>query len=208
MSFSVSVVIGTFGDSSWADLARERALPSALDQAYAVHAHRDTLAEARNAGLASVETEWCLVLDADDELEPGYVEAMGRGTADVRGPMARYVRAGHERLWQPRVAGHTHDCAAECLRDGNWLLIGAAVRTELLRRAGGWKDYDWSEDYSTWIRCWKAGGTFELIPDAIYRAYVRRDSRNRGATREAKLAAHEQIHRDEFPELYEEAACG
>lgn len=202
----VTVVVGTFGDPAWRDLAYSRAIPSVPENVPVIHRHGSTLAQARNEGLALVTTEWVIFLDADDELEPGYIEAMERGTADVRGPLARYIRGAQQKLWQPRVAGHQHDCTAECLPDGNWLLVGATVRTELLRRAGGWRDYPWSEDWSTWIRCWKAGATFELIRDAIYRAHVRLDSRNRGATQEARLAAHQEIHRAEFPELYEAAA--
>ena len=202
----VTVVIGTFGGPEWVKLAHDRAVPSAEGQASVIHRHGTTLAQARNEALALVETEWVIHLDADDELDPGYVEAMNRGSADVRGPMALYLRDGQERLWQPQVAGHTHECTAECLADGNWLLIGATVRTELIRRAGGWRDFAWSEDWSTWIRCWKAGGTFELIRDAIYRAHVRLDSRNRGADQKARNAAHWEIHRAEFPELYAEAA--
>lgn len=196
----VTIVVATFGDESWAELARERAIPSAEAQAPCVHVHGGSLAASRNAGLAIVSTEFVVFLDADDELEVGYVEAMSRGSADVRGPIARYVEDARERLWQPRVWGHEHDCEAECLRDGNWLLIGSAVRTELLRRAGGWRDFPWSEDWDTWIRCWKAGATFELVPDAIYRAHVRRDSRNRGASQDEKLAAHEAIYQANFAE--------
>jgi glycosyltransferase involved in cell wall biosynthesis len=197
----VTIVIGTFGGVEWMNLARERAFPSAQAQGVPViHRHGNDLAQARNHGLALVQTEWVIHLDADDELEPGYVEAMEAGTADVRGPLARYVDGARERLWQPRVFNHDHDCTAECLRDGNWLLIGSAVRTDIIRAAGGWRDFPWSEDWSTWLRCWKQGATFELIPDAVYRAHVRHDSRNRGASAEVKQAAHEAIYRDAFPE--------
>lgn len=207
MGLDVTVVVATYGDGAWIDLARERAIPSAkLAGAPVVHSHGPSLHEARNRGAATCSTEWLCFLDADDELSPDYFGQMEKGTADVRAPMALYIEKGRERLWQPRVAGHTHDCVAECLRDGNWLLVGSVVRRELFDAAGGWKDYPWSEDWSTWIRCWKAGGTFELVRDAVYRAHVRRDSRNRGATRKARLEAHWQIHREEFPELYEEAA--
>lgn len=192
---NVTVCIGTFGDARWYDLARERAVPSALKQAPVVHAHRSTLVEARNAALASAESEWVIHLDADDELEPGYVDAMAVGTADVRGPVARYVDGSRSHVWQPRVAGHKHDCVADCLSAGNWLLVGAAVRTDLARKAGGWRDFSWSEDWDLWVRCWLHGATFELIPDAIYRAYVRRDSRNRGQTMLEKLDAHRKIAR-------------
>jgi glycosyltransferase involved in cell wall biosynthesis len=195
----VTVCIATFGGDEWKTLA-QRARASAEPQAPVLHVHADTLHEARNRALAAVETEFVVYLDADDELEPGYIAAMATGTADVRGPVARYIHGQRGRLWQPRVSGHQHDCTSDCLSDGNWLLIGSAVRTELLRAAGGWRDFPWSEDWDTWLRCWKAGATFELIPTAIYRAHVRTDSRNRGATREARLAAHQAIYRANFPE--------
>lgn len=199
MGLDVTVTVATFGDQRWLDLALERAIPSAKDQARVVHSHRQNLADARNTALAQVETEWVIHLDADDELEPGYVEAMASGTADVRGPLVRYMLDGHERnLWQPRVWGHRHDCEASCLGDGNWLVVGSAVRTAMVRNVGGWRDFPWSEDWDLWLRCWKAGATFELVRDAIYRAHVRPDSRNRGATQEAKAAAHRAIYEVNF----------
>lgn len=196
----VTVAVGTYGDESWSWLAQTRAKPSALEQEVPViHCHANSLAEARNQALREVNTEWVIHLDADDELEPGYVEAMLEGTADVRGPVARYMIDGRERnLWQPRVAGHRHTCGAACLRDGNWLIVGSMARVRILRRAGGWRDWDWSEDWDMWIRCWRAGATFELVKGAIYRAHVRQDSRNRSATQAAKLAAHRAIEAANF----------
>lgn len=203
----LTVITGTFGDFSWQHLARTRTWPSVVQEKLPWrHVHGDTLAKARNAALAKVETEWVCCVDADDELEPGYAEAMARGTADVRGPMALYVHGARERLWHPRVAGHHHTCSADCLPEGNWLLVGSVVRTELLRRAGGWRDFDWSEDWDTWLRCRAAGATFELIEDAIYRAHFDPHSRNRGASQAVKAACHEQIHRANFPEQYADAA--
>lgn len=197
----VTVAVATFGGNEWVQLATRRAIPSAEEQGVqVVHRHGASLAQARNDALALVKTEWVIFLDADDELEPGYVEAMAAGTADVRGPLALYVRDGQERRWRPRVFGHEHSCDASCLRDGNWLLIGSAVRADMVREVGGFRDFDWSEDWDLWLRCYRAGATFELIPDAVYRAHVRLDSRNRGASREAKAAAHQAIYEANFPE--------
>lgn len=192
-----TVLIGTYGDVRWKYLAQTRAIPSCGDLPW-VHVHADSLHQARNAALEEADTEWVIYLDADDELEAGYVEAMSNGTADVRGPMVRFVRAGRERMWQPRVSGHTHDCTADCLPDGNWLVVGSAVRADLVRAVGGWNDFPWSEDWDLWLRCWKAGATFELVTDAVYRAHVRDDSRNRGATQQAKLDAHRAIYAANF----------
>lgn len=195
----VTVVVATYGDVKWYDLAIERAIPSAEALGVpVVHAHRTTLHGARNAGLDQVRTEWVCHLDADDELTPGYFDAMAQGTADLRAPSVLYVRpivSDPAAPIMPRVAGHEHDCTADCLSFGNWLVIGTVARAELLRSAGGWRDFDWSEDWDLWVRAWQAGATIEAIPDAVYVAYVRYNSRNRGRTRRAKLAAHRAIAR-------------
>lgn len=196
----VSVAVATYGFESWRDLAQQRAVPSAEAQRVPViHVHGASLHEARNEALSRVDTEWVIHLDGDDELEPGYVAAMSRATAGVRAPMVRYIRGYRERLWQPRVAGHQHDCEAACLRAGNWIVVGACVRTELLREVG-WHDFPVYEDWATWALCHKAGASFELVRDAVYRAHVRLDSRNRGPSHRTKLRAHRAIEAMVWPE--------
>lgn len=191
----VTVAVATFGDEWWRTLAHTRAIPSAERLGVpVVHAHADTLHDARNAALALVDTPWLITLDADDELEPGYVQAMARGVADVRAPSVRYVRGSAlVAARMPRVAGHSHACVADCLTQGNWLVVGACVRTQLVRDVGGWRDFPVYEDWDVWLRCHLAGATIEAIPEAVYRAHVRPDSRNRGQAHAAKLAAHRAI---------------
>ncbi len=191
----VTVAVATYGDDQWRHLAAERAVPSAQALGVpVVHHHGDTLHDARNGALEQVETEWVCHLDADDELEPGYFTAMAGGTADVRAPAVVYVIDGDPKPpWMPRVAGHIHRCRAACLTEGNWLVVGSVARTDLVRSVGGWRDFDWSEDWDLWLRCYLAGATFEGIRPAIYRAHVRPDSRNRGASRATRDAAHMAI---------------
>jgi GT2 family glycosyltransferase len=196
----VTVCVATFGHRSWAELAA-RAMRSAVDQAPVIHVHGDTLHDARNEALAQVETEWVIHLDADDELEPGYVDAIAAGAADLRAPSVRYVRGARPYApYVPRVAGHDHACTATCLRAGNWLIVGSAVRAELVREVGGWRDFPWSEDWDLWLRCWLAGASIEAIPAAIYRAHVRADSRNRAPDSAFRRAVHEEIYRANVPD--------
>ena len=170
----VSVGIGTYGDESWVRLARHRALPSSPVKVF--HRHRGTLQEARNACLDTLRTEWVIFLDADDELEPGYVDAMAQGSADIRAPAVRYVPGPDP--YVPRVVGHDHACSVDCLDDGNWIVIGACVRAQLIRDVGGWGPEDLYEDWALWRKLVKAGASVEAIPDAVYRAHVRPKSRN------------------------------
>src|SRR5687767_11356621 len=130
----VTVCVATYGDPEWVNLAETRAVPSAEAQATTIHLHGFTLHDARNACLKLVKTPWVIFLDADDELEPGYVDAMAAGTADLRAPAVSYQRRHHRArpAGMPKVAGHRHDCTADCLIDGNWLVIGTCARAELL----------------------------------------------------------------------------
>lgn len=191
----VTVVVGTYGDASWQTLAESRAIPSAQALGVpVVHVHADTLANARNSALAKVTAEWVVHLDADDELEPGYINALATGSADLRAPSVRYVRDGRLLVpGMPQVAGHTHACGGGCLPHGNWLVVGTAVRTDLVCAVGSWWDEPLYEDWSLWLRCWKAGATVEPIPAAVYRAHVRPNSRNRGPSIASKNRVHHQI---------------
>lgn len=204
MGLDVTVVVATFGDYEWVELAHKRAIPSAQSQTDRVlQVHGKTLDGARNEGLALAQTEWICFLDADDQLSAGFFDAIATGSADVRAPAVSYVKPnGTARPpYVPKVAGHKHDCTPECLRDGNWLVVGSVARTELLQRVGGWRDWPVYEDWCLWQRCWKAGASIEAIPAAVYRAHVRPDSRNRAPAMAEKNHWHAEILKANFPEL-------
>lgn len=191
----VTIAVCTYGGQDWIDMAQNRAIPSAMAQGVPViHKHGQSLEEARNLGLDAVDTEHVIFLDADDELEPGYVQAMETGVADVRAPSVRYVkRTARPRPYMPKVAGHHHPCTADCLTQGNWLVIGSCARTAHMKKVGGWRDFPWSEDWDMWLRLYFMGATFEPIREAVYRAHVNASSRNRAPSATAKLAAHRAI---------------
>jgi glycosyltransferase involved in cell wall biosynthesis len=176
-----TIVVATYGDEKWKEIAETTSLPSARSFGVpVVYRHGDTLHGARNACLDAVETEFVIYLDADDELEPGYVEHMTSASGDVRVPSVRYQVPG-----QPspearilKVAGHDHPglCTPSCLRQGNWIIVGAGVRTQLVRDVGGWRDFGY-EDYDLWVRCYLAGADIQIVPEAVYRVLVRPGSR-------------------------------
>jgi Glycosyl transferase family group 2 len=173
----ITVVVATFGDDSWREIAG-RAIVSAKDQAPVIHIHGDTLADARNKCVDAVETEYMIHLDADDTLLPGYVNAMLLGSADVRVPKVRSMHNNHREPYNPCVSGHQHLCGPDCLPEGNYIVVGAAVRTELVRAVGGWWPEPIYEDWSLWLRCYRHGATFEHIPEAIYGWHRMPSSRN------------------------------
>lgn len=195
----VTILVSTFGERHWQLLARQRAIPSAERfDVPVVHVHGESLHEARNEAVARAETEWVCHLDADDQLEDGYFDAAAVSDADLRVPAVRYItKRSPPAAYMPAVYGHNHFCEPECLREGNWLVVGTVARKELIESVGGWRDWPVYEDYDLWVRCWLAGATIEAVPGAVYRAHVRNDSRNRGTlTGEQKRAVHQSIARE------------
>jgi glycosyltransferase involved in cell wall biosynthesis len=195
----VTVGVATFGDPAWEELAYRRAIPSAERQSRVVHRHGTTLAEARNWALSVVRSEWVVFLDADDELGPGFVEAMGAATGDLRYPAISRV---FKRRATPARCVPPFD-----IRDGNYLSIGTAVRASLVRAVGGWREWPVLEDWDLWLRCWKAGAVPVAVPEAVYLARKDFPSRSRSAeARRQLIPTFDAIRRANFPELYEESA--
>lgn len=195
----VTVVVATFGGAEWTELAQSRAIPSGALQAPVVYEHGETLATARNAGAERATSEWLCFLDADDELAPGYMSAMAAADGDLRAPAVTYVRNG--RPGTPKV------WPAMPLTEGNYLVIGSLVRREMFLAVGGFREYSLYEDWDLWQRCWLAGAEIVQVPDAVYIAHVRPQSRNRAPTHAEQTAMHHEIRRANFPELYEAEAA-
>lgn len=201
----VSVLVSTFGPVEWKRTAQERAIPSAEAQApYEVlHVHGRSLHEARNEAAERASGDWLCFLDADDELEAGFLEAM-RAAAPAGGnalltPAVRYIRGTSRRLsaTRPRI------WPAKDLREGNWLVIGTLLERALFHQVGGFRDWPLYEDYDLWARCWIAGATIVEVPDAVYVAHVDARSRNRAPRRSEKMLWHQAIGNSIWPDLYD-----
>lgn len=174
MTNEVSIIISTFGDEAWRNMALTRALPSAENQttkAEVILSHEDTLSEARNNGAKKASGEFLIFLDADDELDSRYVEMMLTGTGDLRQPSTLGVSDGVE------------DDAPVLIprRDlfiSNFLVIGSMCRKSIFEQVGGFNELPALEDWDLWIRFALAGARITSVPEAIYRVHVSRFSRN------------------------------
>src|SRR5687768_17047197 len=179
----VSIVIATYGDENWRDLAMSRAYPSALDQgAHEIvvgHDDNSTIALVRNALAAKTSGDWLCFLDADDELAPGYIDAMAQvgGENVLLTPSVQKVRKG--RPSPPMFYSEVP------LNVANWLVVGTLLRRDLFMQVGGFSDYPHGfEDWSLWAKCWKAGARPVRVPKAIYIQHVNPQSKHRQGWRD------------------------
>jgi glycosyltransferase involved in cell wall biosynthesis len=190
---SIAVLVATYGDRSWHNLAKERAIPSAVSQApelVVVHEDAGTLAGARNRAAAKAISPTLVFLDADDELAPGYIEAFRGALAalDSRGMVGGDLRRGQS-LLVPRVQWIAADgsekepefpnrqAGMEAL---NHCVIGTAVPRDLFLKVGGFRaDLPIYEDWALFLACVRGGARLVDVSGAIYRAFERKDSRNK-----------------------------
>lgn len=204
MGMDVTVLIASYGHPSWIKLADRAAasVPSGIKY-LKFHQTNGTLATVRNKIIENVDTDYVCYLDADDEFEVGFFEAMSEGKADIRAPAVRYVNpngTSYRPPMMPNVAGHTHQCVAECLIEGNWLVVGSVAPTELIKRLK-WYEYPAYEDFDLWQRAYIAGASFEAIPQAIYHAHTRPKSRNKALSRNQRRKVHYDIAKTNLPHM-------
>jgi glycosyltransferase involved in cell wall biosynthesis len=171
--------------SRWQGFA-ERAMASAEQQTVRptkiLLSVAGTVAIARNEGGFYSRSDWLIFLDADDELDPYYVEAMMTGRGDIRYPRTLGVVDGKEDDYAVQIS------KKPSLLVGNHLVIGSMVRRQLFNELGGFRNFPILEDWDFWIRCALAGADMQPCPDAIYRVHVQEGSRN------TNLALHGNIY--------------
>jgi len=203
---TISILITTYGDPAWQDLAWSRAYPSTLNQGAdeVIVRHYDDLAigPARNATALFATSDFLIHLDADDELAPGYLAAMERAAKTVDDPSrslffpsVRYMRKNRA---QPDLLRPIGD-----LRHDNFMVIGTMIHTQLFMSVGGFSNYDHGyEDWSLWAKAWKKGARPVPVADAVYIAHINPQSahRVRWRNRKEQVAGHMRVQAELFPE--------
>lgn len=194
---TVSVLISCFGHTDWANLAWSRAYPSAFrqaDECLVVHKKNGTLCEARNEAAEAASGDWLVFLDADDELDPGYVSALkaqlevDESPTQLCAPRVSYIESGY------RQAPKYLPLGQDDIREGNWLVIGTAVHRATFGLAGGFREWPIYEDWDLWQRCHlRASAKPVKVPDMVYVAHVSHHSRNRAPSPETQSRVFRDI---------------
>lgn len=174
---SVAVVVPIYGDlqfwSTFADRAVHSAFLQTVKATSIIQSAGSGIADSRNKGaLLNHDCEFIIFLDADDELDPNYILEMLKGEGDIRVPSVhRYYQDG-------RIDTDQSWYTPKDLMTGNYIVVGAMIRTSLFKQLGGFHDYESLEDWDLWLRAEEAGATFTQCPKAIYKVHKRVGSRN------------------------------
>lgn len=175
MTSGATAIVATYGDLSyWENLAKVAcaSVNGQSVQTQLIRIHADSLAEARNNAARAAETEWLCFLDADDTLDPYYVENMLATHGDIRRPSTLGVYPDGTEDDYPVMIKRAD------IRFTNFIVIGAFVRRDMFLSVGGFRDVPILEDWDLWIRCVQQGASVVDVPDAVYRVTVRPNSRN------------------------------
>lgn len=205
----VTIIIASHGDASWEELAKTRPLPSAMQQQSEVligHDPEGTRASVRNALAERATGDYLCFLDADDELKPGYVQAMQQAyeMEETAEPLLLTPRVSYIVKGRPRAPKFWPEVP---IWSGNWMVLGTLVSTDMFLALGGWREFsvsDWNEwdDWELWIRCQKAGARPVRVKRAVYIAHQEPTSRHRNLPHEHKVRWTYEIGRMHFPEHY------
>jgi len=181
----IGVVVGTFGSKEWSDRGRatEQTLKDQTAPCRSVHSHcnMDSLMEARNGGarylIDTFDVEWLCFLDADDLLDPLYVEKMQEKIKSLDNgdfliqPSSALVVEGVQ-------VEEAHLIPRQEILSQNWMVIGTLVKASTFTKVGGFADWPIYEDWDLWIRCHRAGAGFATQPEAVYLITRSENSRN------------------------------
>lgn len=211
---TISVIIATYGEEHWYDLARDRAAPSVLNQDCdrdlthmgLWHFGKGTRASSLNGAADRSKGDWLIFLDADDELAPGYVGAMRRALEQNRDDGTRKVlfTPAVQKIHKGRPGTPTFFKLGNgaTLREDNWLVIGTMIHRDLFMEVGGFPEYPHGfEDFALWSKCYRIGTEVVKVPDAVYRYFWNPQSEHKKMWRNRRLQV--QTHMRVVAELDE-----
>jgi glycosyltransferase involved in cell wall biosynthesis len=211
MMMKCSILISTYGEKSWQDLAMERAYPSCISQGahevLVLHEADGTVSSCRNKNALRATGDFLIHVDADDEIAPDYVGAMRRAFEQEETNGNLLLTPAVQQIRKGRPAKPFFFDRGISLRDDNWLVVGTLIAKDLFMEVGGFGEYPHGfEDFSLWSKCFRIGAKVVKVPEAVYVYYHNPLSKHKQGWRDRKwqVATHQRVVRelDEWEALH------
>ena len=143
---------------------------------------REGAAVSRNRALEKVDSEWVAFLDDDDELKPNHLRACARNAA-LTG--ADLVYPWFDCDGEDKIGMFGVPFDSVLLRKRNYIPVTVLVRTELVRKVGGFQEHpddngDPCEDWGLWLALLDAGAVFSHLPQRTWIWHNGAGTRGRG----------------------------
>src|SRR5262245_36039183 len=154
---------------------------------------------ARNHGIRKVSSPYILCLDADDVLQPTFLEETVPALdakPDV-GVVTTHVQffGNGDGIW------HTPDYSPATLLWKNCIASASLFRKTCWKEAGGYPDLPAYQDWSFWISIIERGWKWTVVPKVLYRYRLRDGSISSGAKGHRKTLLKKLI--ELHPQTYE-----
>jgi glycosyltransferase involved in cell wall biosynthesis len=174
-------------------------LPELSPAVQVVRQENRGVARARNAGLARVETPYALVLDADDRLVPGALEALRAPLEAERQLGFAYGRMRFFGDWEGELRFPPYDPYALLYR--HTVGLSALARREVFEQTGGFDPaFGQFEDWELWANALAHGWEGKQV-DAVTVEYRRHAGSKHARDRPAYRAVFRQL-REKHRRLY------
>ena len=154
------------------------------------------LSAARNAGIASCDSEYILPLDADDFLNPTYlaqsVVLLENGSADI-------VASGRLNFGMACALVMQHEIDPNLLAVANVVPYCSVYRRACWKKVGGYPvNYPRMgyEDWEFWLKCAIAGFRFSTVSEVLWNYRVRENSMASGAVEDDEYLRARMITRN------------
>lgn len=148
------------------ELRQSIALQTVKPAGWLVHVDRDSRGPAAviNELAERVDTDWLFRCDDDDLYDPTHFETLAPHLtdADIVYSWPRVDPPGWIGRDELQVTFPLH-----MIERMNWITSAAAVRVELWRHLGGYREVH-NEDHDLWKRAYRAGARFRLVPEVTW----------------------------------------
>jgi glycosyltransferase involved in cell wall biosynthesis len=149
------------------------------------------VARARNRGVVEARGELIVFLDADDILEPTFIERTYEALERTNAAYA-YTDA---RTFGPRASlVPIRPFDGNALFEGNFIPVTALLKKSVFLEVGGF-DPSWPahEDHELWARLFVRGHYGVLVPEPLFRYRFHGPSRNTALTEEQRRDLHARL---------------